>query len=139
MFVCRNSTQVIDVIHDGGAALASAGHPVVRRGDLTVDRARHRASRGDRPLSFEHVWDANADPFSDIVFVTLTRLCRKLGQPSLIETVVGQGTGCDRAALWVACREATFGAALINDTDRRTRVESKSHVRRSGGGRGGFR
>jgi DNA-binding response OmpR family regulator len=90
--------------------------PVLRRGDLTLDRARHRASRGSRPLSLtrkefgiletllaadgilvsaeeliDHVWDANADPFSNIVSVTMTRLRRKLGDPPLIETVVGKG------------------------------------------------
>jgi DNA-binding response OmpR family regulator len=90
--------------------------PVLRRGDLMVDRARHRASRGFRPLSLtrkefgvletllaadgalvsaeellEQVWDANLDPFSNIVSVTMTRLRRKLGDPPLIETVVGKG------------------------------------------------
>jgi DNA-binding response OmpR family regulator len=95
---------------------APSAPPVVRRGDLTVDRARHRATRGDRALSLtrkefgilellvtadgavvsaedllEHVWDANADPFSNIVSVTMTRLRRKLGPPPLIETVVGKG------------------------------------------------
>ena len=39
----------------------------------------------------EHVWDANADPFSNIVSVTMARLRRKLGEPPLIETVVGKG------------------------------------------------
>jgi DNA-binding response OmpR family regulator len=88
----------------------------VRHGDLTVDRARHRASRSGRTLSLtrkefgilemllaadgalvsaenliEHVWDANLDPFSNIVSVTMTRLRRKLGDPPLIETVVGKG------------------------------------------------
>lgn len=90
--------------------------PLLRRGDLTVDRARHRASRGSRPLSLtrkefgvletllaaegalvsaeellEHVWDASTDPFSNIVSVTMARLRRKLGDPPLIETVVGAG------------------------------------------------
>ena len=90
--------------------------PVLRRGDLTVDLARHRASRGARPLSLtrkefgilemllaadgalvsaedllEHVWDASADPFSNIISVTMARLRRKLGDPPLIETVVGKG------------------------------------------------
>jgi len=90
--------------------------PIMRRGDLTVDRARHRVTRGSRPVSLtrkefgvlemllaadgavvsaeqllEHVWDASIDPFSNIVSVTLARLRRKLGDPPLIETVVGKG------------------------------------------------
>jgi DNA-binding response OmpR family regulator len=90
--------------------------PVMRRGDLTVDRARHRASRGEHTLSLtrkefgilemllaangavvsaeellEHVWDVNTDPFTKIITVTMTRLRRKLGSPPLIETVVGKG------------------------------------------------
>ena len=95
---------------------APSAPPVLRRGDLAVDRARHRASRGARPLPvtrkefgiletllaadgavvsaeelLEHVWDAHADPFSNIVSVTMARLRRKLGCPPLIETVVGKG------------------------------------------------
>jgi DNA-binding response OmpR family regulator len=95
---------------------APSAPPVLHRGDLTVDRARHRASRSSRSLSLtrkefgilemllaadgtlvsaeeliEHVWDANADTFSNIVSVTMTRLRRKLGNPPLIETVVGKG------------------------------------------------
>jgi DNA-binding response OmpR family regulator len=90
--------------------------PILRSGDLTVDRARHRASRGSRSLALtrkefgvlemllaaegalvsaeellEHVWDANADPFSNIISVTMARLRRKLGNPPLIETVIGKG------------------------------------------------
>ena len=94
-----------------------AGSPaVVRRGDLEIDRARHRASRGGFPLTLtrkefgvleclaaadgaavsaeellEHVWDAHADPFSNTVAVTVGRLRRKLGDPPLIETVIGVG------------------------------------------------
>jgi DNA-binding response OmpR family regulator len=89
---------------------------VVQRGDLVVDRARHRASRAGIPLTLtrkefgvleclagaggavvsaevllEHVWDAHADPFSNTVAVTVARLRRKLGDPPLIETVVGIG------------------------------------------------
>jgi DNA-binding response OmpR family regulator len=95
---------------------APSSPPVLRREDLRVDRARHRASRGSRPLSLtrkefgvlellmaadgavvsaeellEHVWDAELDPFSNIVSVTMARLRRKLGDPPLIETVVGRG------------------------------------------------
>jgi DNA-binding response OmpR family regulator len=39
----------------------------------------------------ERVWDENADPFTRTVAVTLGRLRRKLGEPDLIETVVGTG------------------------------------------------
>ena len=39
----------------------------------------------------DHVWDANVNPFSNIVSVTLARLRRKLGNPPLIGTVVGKG------------------------------------------------
>jgi DNA-binding response OmpR family regulator len=95
---------------------APATAPVLRRGELSVDRARHRAIRGSRLLSLtrkefgvlemllaadgalvsaeellEHVWDAEVDPFSNIVSVTMTRLRRKLGDPPLIETVIGKG------------------------------------------------
>lgn len=39
----------------------------------------------------EHVWDANADPFTSSVRVLMSRLRRKLGQPPVIETVIGAG------------------------------------------------
>ena len=39
----------------------------------------------------ERVWDENADPFTRTVAVTLGRLRRKLGEPDLIETIVGVG------------------------------------------------
>ena len=90
--------------------------PVLRHGDLSLDRARHRAHRASRPLSLtrkefgilemllaadgalvsaeallEHVWDADVDPFSNIVSVTMSRLRRKLGEPPLIDTVIGKG------------------------------------------------
>ena len=37
------------------------------------------------------VWDANIDPFSNIVRMTVMKLRRKLGEPPLIETVPGVG------------------------------------------------
>src|SRR5882762_5329720 len=89
---------------------------LVQRADLVVDRARHRASRAGVPLTLtrkefgvleclagadgaavsaeellEHVWDAYADSFSNTVAVTVGRLRRKLGDPPLIETVIGVG------------------------------------------------
>jgi DNA-binding response OmpR family regulator len=90
--------------------------PLVTRGDLIVDRARRRATRSGRLVVLtrkefgvlemlvaadggvvsaeellEHVWDANADPFSNTVSVTVSRLRRKLGSPPLVETIIGSG------------------------------------------------
>ena len=98
------------------ARRAPSAAPVLRRGDLVVDRARRRVSRGGRPVSLtrkelgvleellvadgavvsaeellERVWDEHADPFSRTVTVTIGRLRAKLGSPDLIETVVGSG------------------------------------------------
>jgi len=92
------------------------GPPLLVRGDLKLDRAARRVTRAGLELSLtrkemgvlevllmadgtvvsaeellERVWDENADPFTRTVVVTLTRLRRKLGEPELIETVVGAG------------------------------------------------
>lgn len=98
------------------ARRAPAGAPRLARGDVTLDRASRRVTRAGRELSLtrkelgvlelllaadgavvsaeemlERVWDENADPFTRTVAVTLGRLRRKLGQPDVIETVVGVG------------------------------------------------
>jgi DNA-binding response OmpR family regulator len=90
--------------------------PVLRRSDIALDPATRRATRGDRELELtkkefgvlevllaadggvvapeellEKVWDENADPFSNVVRVTLMTLRRKLGEPQLIETLPGAG------------------------------------------------
>src|SRR5215467_6866807 len=90
--------------------------PVVFRGDLAIDRVRRRVSRAGRPVALtrkefgvleelaaadggvvsaedllERVWDEHADPFSNTVSVTVSRLRRKLGRPPPIETVIGCG------------------------------------------------
>jgi DNA-binding response OmpR family regulator len=90
--------------------------PVVFRGDLAIDRVRRRVSRAGRPVALtrkefgvleelaaadggvvsaedllERVWDEHADPFSNTVSVTVSRLRRKLGSPPPIETVIGCG------------------------------------------------
>ena len=36
-------------------------------------------------------WDEAADPFSNVVKVTISRLRRKLGDPPMIETLPGAG------------------------------------------------
>lgn len=90
--------------------------PLIRRGDLEVDLARRHASRdgqrlelspkefgvlevlvaaGGRVVStgelLERVWDENADPFTQTVKITVSRLRAKLGDPPVIETVPQSG------------------------------------------------
>jgi DNA-binding response OmpR family regulator len=89
---------------------------VLRVGAIEVDTARHVARRDGRPIELtakefallryfvahpgevlsqerllEHVWDEHADPFTNTVRVTVGTLRRKLGDPPLIETVIGAG------------------------------------------------
>jgi DNA-binding response OmpR family regulator len=39
----------------------------------------------------EKAWDENIDPFTNVVRVTMMKLRRKLGAPSIVETVAGAG------------------------------------------------
>ena len=95
---------------------AAPAPPVQRHGELVLDRARRRVSRNGQPVHLtrkelgvldvllsadgavisaerllEQVWDEFADPFTNAVAVTVMRLRRKLGDPPLIETVIGGG------------------------------------------------
>jgi DNA-binding response OmpR family regulator len=74
----------------------------VTRGGTAVDLTRKEfgvleallAARGAVVSSeelLERVWDANADPFTTTVRVTVRSLRKKLGDPPLIDTVVGSG------------------------------------------------
>lgn len=90
--------------------------PVLTFSDVTLDPNRREALRGGEPLELtnkefgvleallraggrvlsaeqllEEVWDAHADPFTNTVRVTIANLRRKLGDPPVIETVVGAG------------------------------------------------
>jgi DNA-binding response OmpR family regulator len=101
-------------------ALARRAHPVappvLRAGDLIVDTAKRRAMRSGRQLELgpkefgvlellvasdgrsvsaeellERVWDEFADPFTNAVAITISRLRAKLGDPPIIETVPRSG------------------------------------------------
>ena len=90
--------------------------PVLRAGDLELDPARRSAVRAGRELELtrkelgilevllaaggavvsseqllDRVWDEHTDPFTSTVRVTVGTLRKKLGDPPLIETVVGAG------------------------------------------------
>ncbi len=99
-----------------GRRATPAQPPVLTCGDIRLDAYRREATRAGRPLMLtnkelgvlevlmsadggvisteellERVWDANTDPFTNTVRVTLTNLRRKLGDPPVIETVIGAG------------------------------------------------
>jgi DNA-binding response OmpR family regulator len=90
--------------------------PVLAQGDLTLDPSRRIAARAGRPLPLnpkefavlevllsaqgavvsaeeilERVWDEMADPFSQAVRTTMSRLRAKLGDPPVIQTVARSG------------------------------------------------
>jgi DNA-binding response OmpR family regulator len=90
--------------------------PTLTHGDLRLDPSHRTATRAGRPLPLnpkefavlevllaapgvvvsaeellERVWDEAADPFSQAVRTTVSRLRAKLGDPPLIETVAKAG------------------------------------------------
>jgi DNA-binding response OmpR family regulator len=101
-------------------ALARRSHrrigPSLVHDDVVLDPAQHLASRAGRPLSLspkefavlerlmaaqgtvvsaeellEQVWDEDANPFSQAVKTTISRLRTKLGEPPVIVTVAKSG------------------------------------------------
>ncbi len=90
--------------------------PTLSHGDLQLDPSRRIATRAGRPLPLnpkefailevllaepgvvvsaeellQRVWDEAADPFSQAVRTTISRLRAKLGDPPVIETVAKAG------------------------------------------------
>jgi DNA-binding response OmpR family regulator len=90
--------------------------PILLAGDVELDPARRTVTRAGRPVELtrkefgvlevllaasgsvvsseellERVWDENADPFTTTVRVTVMTLRKKLGEPGIIDTVVGSG------------------------------------------------
>jgi DNA-binding response OmpR family regulator len=90
--------------------------PVLRHDDVELDPAQHRVRRAGRQLDLspkeygvlelllasdgrtvsaeellERVWDEAADPFTNAVKVTISRLRSKLGEPPMIQTVPRAG------------------------------------------------
>jgi DNA-binding response OmpR family regulator len=99
-----------------GRRATPAAPPLLAAADVVLDPARRTVSRGGAPIELtkkefgmlelllaargavvsseemlERVWDEFADPFTTTVRVTMMTLRRKLGDPPLIETVVGSG------------------------------------------------
>ncbi|MGH4013721.1 MAG: response regulator transcription factor [Pseudonocardiaceae bacterium] len=99
-----------------GRRATPAVPPVLRAADVVLDPSRRTVSRSGAPVDLtrkefgvlevllsagggvvsseellERVWDENADPFTTTVRVTVMTLRKKLGEPGIIETVVGSG------------------------------------------------
>ncbi|HEV2087147.1 MAG TPA: response regulator transcription factor [Cryptosporangiaceae bacterium] len=99
-----------------GRRATPAAPPVLCASDVQLDPARRVVTRGGQVLDLtrkefgvlevllgaggavvsseellERVWDSNADPFTTTVRVTMMTLRKKLGDPPLIETVIGAG------------------------------------------------
>ncbi len=95
---------------------APAVPPSLTYADLTLNQGRFQTYRAGEPIALskkefavlfelmrdpetvvsteqllERAWDANIDPFTNVVRVTMVTLRRKLGDPPLIETVTGVG------------------------------------------------
>ena len=93
-----------------------AAPPTSTRGGLTLDTGRHLVERDGRAIELTRkefnlleelmradgavvsheelltrVWDASIDPLTNAIRVTMMTLRRKLGEPALIETVLGAG------------------------------------------------
>jgi DNA-binding response OmpR family regulator len=106
-----------------GRRATPAAPPVLEVADLVLDPARRVVTRRGEPVDLtnkefgvlaellkargavvsseellERVWDANTDPFTTIVRVTVMTLRKKLGDPPLIDTVVGAGYRIGEAA-----------------------------------------
>ncbi|CAA9509585.1 MAG: Two-component transcriptional response regulator, LuxR family [uncultured Solirubrobacteraceae bacterium] len=94
----------------------AARPPVLRHGDVELDPATRVATRGGTDLGLspkelavlevllradgavvsgedllERAWDANVDPFTNTVRMTVMKLRRKLGEPAFVHTVPGAG------------------------------------------------
>jgi two-component system, OmpR family, response regulator VanR len=90
--------------------------PLLNHGDLELDPARRTLTRGAREVDLarkefavletlmsaqgatvsaeellERVWDEQTDPFTNVVRMTIMTLRRKLGEPTVVETVIGVG------------------------------------------------
>ncbi|MGC5053523.1 response regulator transcription factor [Micromonospora sp. DT48] len=99
-----------------GRRSAPALPPVLEAYGVRLDVARHTVTRGDRPVSLspkefavlhvllraegrvvsaedllEQAWDEFADPFTNVVRVTVMTLRKKLGSPQIIHTVPRAG------------------------------------------------
>ena len=108
--------ELVARIHALARRTVPSRPPVLRHRDLELDPARRTLTRAGRPIELarkefavlealmsadgatvsaeellERVWDEHVDPFTNVVRMTIMTLRRKLGDPPVVETVIGVG------------------------------------------------
>ncbi len=108
--------ELVARIHALARRSSPSRPPVLQHADLELDPARRTLTRAGKPIELarkefavlevlmdadgatvsaeellERVWDENTDPFTNVVRMTIMTLRRKLGDPAVIETVIGVG------------------------------------------------
>ena len=112
---CRFA-ELVARIHALARRAAPSRPPVLHHADIELDPARRRITRSGEEVTLarkefavletlmsaegatvsaeqllERVWDEHADPFTNVVRMTIMTLRRKLGDPAVVETVIGVG------------------------------------------------
>lgn len=97
----RAAPETTSTLTCGDVILDRGTHQVLRSGASialspkefavleTLMRAQGHVISAEQLL--EEAWDANADPFSNSIRVTISHLRRKLGQPWIVQTMPGAG------------------------------------------------
>jgi len=108
--------ELVARIHALARRAGRARPAILRVGDLELDPARRTVTRAGEGLELtpkefgvlealmsadgaavsaeellQRVWDEHADPFTNTVRMTVMTLRRKLGEPQVLETVMGAG------------------------------------------------
>jgi two-component system, OmpR family, response regulator VanR len=108
--------ELVARIHALARRAGPSRPPVLRHADIELDPARRVVMRQDRAVELarkefavlealmaadgatvsaeqllERVWDEHIDPFTNVVRMTIMTLRRKLGEPAVLETVIGVG------------------------------------------------
>jgi DNA-binding response OmpR family regulator len=108
--------ELVARIHALARRSAPSRPPLLHHGDLVLDPARRHLARAGTQIELarkefavletlmgaegatvsaeellERVWDEHTDPFTNVVRMTIMTLRRKLGEPQVVETVIGVG------------------------------------------------
>jgi two-component system, OmpR family, response regulator VanR len=108
--------ELVARIHALARRAAPSRPPVLHHGNIELDPARRRITRAGEEVTLarkefavletlmsaegatvsaeqllERVWDEHADPFTNVVRMTIMTLRRKLGEPAVVQTVIGVG------------------------------------------------